>query len=105
MTYIRRNSFVFLFFTMVLILSFYSAFSHNNDEAHMLQLKIEQGDTLWTLADEYSGDIPHHEWIDEIMRENDLNAPVITAGQTLEIPEGQFDYDSGGNFNLASDSE
>lgn len=105
MTYIRKNSFVFLFFSLVLILSFYSAFSHNNEQAHMIQLKIEQGDTLWTLADEYSGNIPRHEWIDEIMKENKLTAPVITAGQTLKIPDEQLDFAPDGNIKLASDSE
>ncbi|MFC3211368.1 cell division suppressor protein YneA [Planomicrobium okeanokoites] len=105
MAYIRRNSFVFLFFTLVLILSFYSALSHNSEEAHMVQLKIEQGDTLWTLADEYSGNIPHHEWIDGIMKENKLNAPVITAGQTLKIPDEHLDYVPDGTYKLASDSE
>ncbi|RLQ92620.1 LysM peptidoglycan-binding domain-containing protein [Planomicrobium sp. Y74] len=105
MAYIHRNSFVFLFFTLVLILSFYSALSHNSEEAHMVQLKIEQGDTLWTLADEYSGNIPHHEWIDEIMKENKLAAPVITAGQTLKIPEEQLNYVPDHTLKLASDSE
>lgn len=105
MAYIQKNSFVILFFALILLLSFYSVFSHTNDQSQMVQLKIEQGDTLWTLADEYSGNIPHHEWIDQIMQENQLNAPVITAGQTLKIPEEHMDFAPDRNINLASDSE
>ena len=105
MAYIQKNSFVFIFFFLVLILSFYYVLSHNNEQAHMVELKIEQGDTLWTLAEEYSGNIPHHEWIDEIMKENKLTAPVITAGKTLKIPEGQLDFAPDDNIKLASDSE
>ncbi|HSJ38466.1 MAG TPA: LysM peptidoglycan-binding domain-containing protein [Planococcus sp. (in: firmicutes)] len=105
MTYIQKNSFVFAFFFLVLILSFYYVLSHNYEQAHIVQLKIEQGDTLWALADEYSGNIPHHEWIDEIMKENNLTAPVIAAGQTLKIPEGQIDFAPDEIITLASDSE
>lgn len=105
MAYIQKNSFVFLFFILVLMLSFYYALSHNNEQAHLVQLKIEQGDTLWTLAEKYSGNTPHHEWIDEIMKENELKAPVITAGQTLKIPEGQLEFAPDQNLKLASDAE
>ncbi|MFD1030924.1 cell division suppressor protein YneA [Metaplanococcus flavidus] len=105
MTFIQKNSYVFGFFFLILILSFYYVLSHNNNQAHTVQMKIEQGDTLWTLADEYSGNIPHHEWIDEIMRENNLTAPVITAGQTLLIPDEQLDFAPDDSLKLASDAE
>ncbi|WP_033544058.1 cell division suppressor protein YneA [Planococcus sp. CAU13] len=105
MATLQKNSFVILFFALILLLSFYSVFSHNNDQARMVQLKIEQGDTLWTLADEFSGNTPHHEWIDEIMKENQLDAPVITAGQTLAIPEKHLKFAPDQNLKLASDSE
>lgn len=105
MTYFRRNSFIFLFFSLVLILSFYTAFSYNSEQGHMVQVKIEQGDTLWALADEYSGNIPHHVWIDEIMKENNLSGSVITAGQTLIIPNEQLDFAPDDTIKLASDSK
>lgn len=105
MAYIHKNSFVFGFFFLVLFLSFYYVLSHTNEHAHTFELKIEQGDSLWTLADEYSGSIPHHEWIDEIMKENNLSSPVIAAGQTLKVPDAHLNFAPESNIKLASDSE
>lgn len=103
MTFIQKNSYVIGFFLLILMLSFYYVISHTNDKAHTVQMKIEQGDTLWTLAEQYSGAIPHHEWIDEIMKENNLSAPVITAGQTLLIPDEHLDFAPDSELKLASD--
>lgn len=105
MAFIQKNSFVFGFFILILLLSFYYVLSHNNHHAHTVQMKIEQGDTLWTLAGEYSGNMPQHEWIDEIMKENNMTTPVITAGQTLLIPDAQFKFAPDSSVKLASDGE
>ncbi|WP_203332698.1 cell division suppressor protein YneA [Planococcus beigongshangi] len=105
MAYIQKNSFVVLFFALILLLSLFTVISHNNEQAQMVQIKIEQGDSLWQLAEEFSGNVPHHEWIDQIMRENGLEAPVITAGQTLKIPEEHLKFVPDQNIKLASDSE
>lgn len=105
MTFIQKNSFVILFFALILLLSFYTVMSHNNEQAQMSQVQIEKGDSLWTLAELFSGNTPHHEWIEETMKENNLSTPVITAGQTLKIPSDQLKYAPDDSIKLASDAE
>lgn len=105
LTFIQKNSYVFGFFILILLLSFFYVLSHNNQQVHTVQMKIEQGDTLWTLADEYSGNMPHHEWIDEIMKENNMTTPVITAGQTLWIPDAHLKFAPDSSVKMASDGE
>ena len=77
MTFIQKNSFIILFFTLILLLSFYTIFSNNDEQSQMSQVKIEDGDTLWTLAETFSGNTPHHEWIDEIMEETNFLLPKL----------------------------
>ena len=105
MTFIQKNSFIILFFTLILLLSFYTIFSNNDEQSQMSQVKIEDGDTLWTLAETFSGNTPHHEWIDEIMEENQLSTAKIKAGQSLKIPSDQLKFAPDDSIKLASDSE
>lgn len=105
MAYIQKNSFVILFFALIFLLSLFTVISHNDDQAQMVQIKIEQGDSLWQLAEVYSGNMPKQEWIDQIMKENQMDGPVITAGQTLEIPEEHLKFVPDQNIKLASDAE
>lgn len=105
MTFIRRNSYLAVLFVLILSFSFYSVISHNNQEPQMSLVQIEQGDTLWTLADSFSGDTPHHKWIEEIMKENNMNTPQIVAGQSLKIPSEQLKFAPDETTKLAGDAE
>lgn len=105
MTFIQKNSFIILFFSLVLLLSFYTILSNNDEQSQMSQVKIEEGDTLWTLAETFSGNTPHHEWIEKIMEENQLSTAKIQAGQSLKIPSDQLKFAPDDSIKLASDSE
>lgn len=50
-------------------------------------ITIEQGDTLWSLAEEYkSGDSRStREYVKELRRMNDLHSDQINAGQKLVV--------------------
>ena len=49
-------------------------------------ITIEQGDTLWSLAEQYRGKMSTKDWVTFVKKENDLFNQVITTGQTIIIP-------------------
>ncbi|GKW44822.1 MULTISPECIES: cell division suppressor protein YneA [Planococcus] len=105
MTFIQKNSYLTAFFLLVLLVSIYTIFSYNSSEATMSQVQVKEGDTLWTLAESFSGDIPHHEWIEDIMQENGLETPKIIVGQSIKIPSDQLKYAPDETVKLAGDAE
>ena len=56
---------------------------------YFTSVEVESGDTLWTIAEEYK-DIQFYdstkEYVDEVIRMNNLSSSQITAGQFLIIP-------------------
>lgn len=105
MTIIRQNFYLIVFFSLIVVFTFYAILSHNTNSAQMSQLEIEEGDTLWTLAESFSGKTPHHEWIEEIMEENNLTSPKIIAGQSLKIPSDQLKFAPDETIKFAGDAE
>lgn len=71
----------------------------------MSLVEVEHGDTLWTLADSFSGNTPHQQWIEEIMKENGLSTPKIIAGQSIKIPSEQLKFAPDETTKLAGDAE
>ena len=51
-------------------------------------IKIESGDTLWTIADEYIDnlDVSKAEYIDEICQINEISEDEIHAGDYIVVP-------------------
>lgn len=105
MTIIRQNSYLILFFALIMVFTFYAILSHNTNSAQMSQVEIEEGDTLWTLAESFSGTTPHHEWIEEIMKENNLSTSKIIAGQSLKIPSDYLRFAPDETSKFAGDAE
>ena len=56
---------------------------------YFASIEVESGDTLWTIAEEYK-DVQFYdstkEYVDEVIRMNNLSSSQITAGQCLSIP-------------------
>ena len=49
-------------------------------------IRIEQGDTLWSIAQEYKLDSESTQhYVDEVMEMNSLSSEQITAGKSLMI--------------------
>ena len=105
MTIIQKNSYLILFFALIMVFTFYAILSHNTNSAQMSQVEIKEGDTLWTLAESFSGTTPHHEWIEDIMKENNLSTSKIIAGQSLKIPSDQLKFAPDETTKFAGDSE
>lgn len=49
-------------------------------------ITIEQGDTLWSLAEQYRGKMAEHDWIAAVKKENILRDEKIISGQLLLVP-------------------
>lgn len=81
----KLNSFTSMFFLFSFI---YIAFILITDEQIELyeQITIEQGDTLWSLAEQYSGKMAKHDWINAVKKENALSGEHVVSGQTLIVP-------------------
>ncbi|MDN7241179.1 LysM peptidoglycan-binding domain-containing protein [Planococcus sp. N028] len=105
MTFIQRNSYLILFFSLILTFSFYTVLSLKGDETQVSHVEIKDGDTLWTLAESFSGKTPHHQWIEQIMKDNNLSTPHIVAGQSIKIPTHQLKYTPDDGVKLAGDAE
>ncbi|WP_232700047.1 cell division suppressor protein YneA [Brevibacillus daliensis] len=54
----------------------------------LLEITIQPGDTLWTIASEYHSqtDLTTQELVQEIQEINQLESPLIYAGNNLIIP-------------------
>ncbi|RNF40555.1 LysM peptidoglycan-binding domain-containing protein [Planococcus salinus] len=105
MALIRKNLYLTFFFSLILLLSFSHLVLLQKEERQMSQIHIEKGDTLWTMAESFSGDTPHQEWIKEIMDENGLSTPHLIAGQTIKIPREDLKFAPDDTIQLAGDSE
>ena len=56
-------------------------------EQQYIEIQVESGDTLWTIADEYMpDDIDLRDAVYMICDANDMNANELYAGQTLNVP-------------------
>lgn len=83
MTWMKENYFLTIFvacsiaFTMFIIIS--NSFS--TDESQ--HINIEQGDSLWALAQEYGTNEDKLKWIDKVIAMNNLQDGHIKAGKLL----------------------
>jgi len=95
---IRRNIILSLMSAVILLvfaLSFYSFTSLANTDTkdvsykYFTTIQVEEGDTLWTIAEEYMDDI-HYEsvkdYITEVMYINKFSDETILCGQYLVVP-------------------
>ena len=85
MNFIKNNSFIISIIALSAILSLIAGLFLSEEEEHAT-IVVHQGDTLWTLAEQYKGDLPHEQWIASVMDANDLHQPVITSGSKLLVP-------------------
>ncbi len=105
MKFFQQNSYLVFFFSLIVVFTFYSVISHNAQKQEFSELEIEKGDTLWELAESFSGNTPHHKWIEDIMEMNNLRTTKIVAGQSLKIPVDQLDYSPDKPKFYAGDAE
>ena len=101
---IRRNiilAFVTAAVLMIFAFSYYSltsAASTDTDDIgykYFTSIQVENGDTLWSIADEYA-DAKHYasnkEYIEEVKRMNKMNSDKLVSGQYIVIPYYSYEF-------------
>lgn len=104
MKWIKNNQFVALLVSVVITCSIVFSLSILNDEESYNEIFINNGDTLWTLAEQYRGNTPKQTWISEVMLANRLENQLIEAGETLKIPNSLDHYESDHGVELAGNT-
>jgi len=105
MTWMKENYFLTIFvacsiaFTMFIIIS--NSFS--TDESQ--HINIEQGDSLWELAQEYGVNEDKQMWINKVIAMNNLQDGHIKAGEVLKIPPLEKSYHFEHKTEIAGDTE
>lgn len=82
MNWIKENTYVIVMGCLSLVLSFMLLFEK---EVEVVEIEVVSGDSLWTLAQEY-GAKDTQQWIEVVMKENELIDSTIRAGEPLRIP-------------------
>lgn len=58
----------------------------DRDDVAYGKVEVQEGDTLWSLAEIYKGSMSTTEWIEDVKKENDLRNDKIIVGEQLNIP-------------------
>lgn len=53
----------------------------------MSTIEVKEGDTLWTLAEQYKGKMARDEWIATVKRHNQLSRDLLFVGDQLDVPD------------------
>ncbi|RIJ63845.1 LysM peptidoglycan-binding domain-containing protein [Rummeliibacillus sp. TYF005] len=104
MNWIKRNQnttllLVFAFIAMIILLITY------RDTTTYTNIKVHEGDTLWSLANQHKGDLSNEEWVRLVKSENNIIDDKIIAGHTLVIPENKQTKMTEKRIELASDKK
>ena len=85
MKWLKQNSYIALFFAASIVFILYLFITDEKIE-HYKNITIEQGDTLWSLAEQYRGKMSTHDWITFVKKENAMKTGTIVEGQEILIP-------------------
>ena len=82
----------FIVISLLLVCTIFNTALGFNDalalsEQQYIEIQVESGDTLWTIADEFMpDDMDIRKAVYMICETNDVDANTLYAGQTLSIP-------------------
>lgn len=89
----RKNKIRLFWGSIILIIALLVSAQLNSvtatSEREFITITVHSGDTLWSIAQEYSVDdnCDIREVIDDILDLNDLSSAVLSVGQSLKIPQ------------------
>lgn len=105
MNFIKNNSFILSIIAITALLTFFACMTLGNEEENAIII-IHKGDTLWSLADQYKGNIPHEQWISSVMDANGLQNQHISSGTKLVVPVSLVNSTKmAGNIYLAGEEQ
>mgnify|MGYP002732858877 CR=1 FL=1 len=85
MEWLKQNNFVTLLLAITVAFVAYLYITDEKIEKYE-HITIEQGDTLWSLAEQYRGKMSTQDWIAFVKKENHLFNQVLITGETILIP-------------------
>ncbi len=85
MNWLQKNSYIVVLFVAFFVMGAFLLITDNGETTYE-QIEIQHGDTLWTLAEQYRGEMSIQEWIKAVKSENSLNEEHIVAGHALTVP-------------------
>lgn len=85
MNFIKDNHYLVIAFVLFIGFSFLTI-KNLTDEVTYAQIIVTEGDTLWAYSKEYAEGIPVEQWIDEVIKVNQLTSTTIKIGEKLKIP-------------------
>lgn len=88
MTFIRNNSYFFVLFILCIGFTIIGVNKMAQEQAYV-EITVSEGDTLWALAHHHADDRPVNQWIEDVMKLNDLATSTIHAGAELRLPTFQ----------------
>lgn len=80
-------SYILVFFGLALVASIYFILQMKDGVSYH-SIEVQEGDTLWTIADQYSSDssMSTDEFIKWVGEQNNLATYTISAGDSLVLP-------------------
>ncbi len=105
MSWVKNNQFVALLISVMITCSAVFSLTIINSVEYYNEVFINDGDTLWTLSDQYRGNTPKQAWISEVMLANRLENQLIQAGDMLKIPNNLEQYEAGHGVEVAGNSK
>ncbi|CAM3072055.1 hypothetical protein FITA111629_01885 [Filibacter tadaridae] len=85
MTFIKNNSYIVLIFVLSIGFAIIGVNKHDNDPSYPA-ITVNDGDTLWELAQHHADDMPSERWIEEVVKLNNLSTVKIKKGEDLRLP-------------------
>lgn len=85
MTFIKNNSYFFVLFILCLSFTIIGVNNLEKEEAYV-EVTVSEGDSLWALAHHHADNRPVNEWIEDVMKMNDLTTSTIHPGTELRLP-------------------
>ncbi|WP_427138658.1 cell division suppressor protein YneA [Psychrobacillus psychrodurans] len=103
MTWIKENYFLTIFVACSIAFIMFILISNSFSTDESLHINIEQGDSLWELANEYGVKEDKKVWINKVIAMNNLQDGHIKAGEMLKIPVEEKSYHFNHETEIAGD--
>ncbi|WP_153731362.1 cell division suppressor protein YneA [Sporosarcina obsidiansis] len=85
MKILKENLYFVVLLLICISFAAYQLDKLSEEDAYM-EIIIDEGDTLWGLAANYSEGTPPYHWIEQVKTLNDLQTDQIISGELLRLP-------------------